>query len=235
MKEFTYDEFVREKDSKSSPSPDDDDLTLEQLSLHEQVKPKKVLFLKKRNAAADDSMKEWASLHEQLVGHAPKQRRDRRAVGSSSGNRRADSSFETPQKGRGKTARGRVSNDWRQDRRDQPRTPERTPNHDRQQDRLARPGDRTPNRTPKSTPRDKRNVYALHFDQDVIDAGLVDKTLFKGVLRINKKNRQDAYVKFEDRDDVFIPGIKNQNRALEGDTVVIRLLKDKELERGTIL
>jgi exoribonuclease R len=56
-------------------------------------------------------------------------------------------------------------------------------------------------------------------------------------LRINKKNRQDGYVRREggDENDIFIPGIKNQNRALEGDVVVVKLLIGEDLERGFIL
>ena len=60
-----------------------------------------------------------------------------------------------------------------------------------------------------------------------IDLGL----FLEGTLRINKKNRQDGYVRFEGANDVFIPGLKNQNRALEGDKVVVRLLEGEELER----
>ncbi|KAJ3301829.1 hypothetical protein HDV03_000296 [Kappamyces sp. JEL0829] len=83
----------------------------------------------------------------------------------------------------------------------------------------------------KNTP--KKNVYADHYNAEKIQAGLQDGSLLQGIMRISKKNRQDAYVRFEGRDDVFIPGTKNQNRALDGDCVAIRILEGKELEKET--
>ncbi|KAL7327235.1 hypothetical protein PS15p_209457 [Mucor circinelloides] len=54
----------------------------------------------------------------------------------------------------------------------------------------------------------------------------VDKGLFyKGVLRINKRSRNDAYVTCDNLDsDIFINGQHDRNRALEGDTVIVELL-----------
>ena len=80
----------------------------------------------------------------------------------------------------------------------------------------------------------KRNVYAPHWSRDAIKTALEDDAIFEGILRINKKNRQDGYVRREggDENDIFIPGIKNQNRALEGDVVVVKLLVGEDLERG---
>jgi hypothetical protein len=49
--------------------------------------------------------------------------------------------------------------------------------------------------------------------------------LYKGVLRINPHNRNDAYVTVEGLDqDVYIDGYIHRNRALEGDTVVVELV-----------
>ncbi|KAI8642630.1 hypothetical protein BD408DRAFT_343876 [Parasitella parasitica] len=54
----------------------------------------------------------------------------------------------------------------------------------------------------------------------------VDKGIFyKGVLRINKRNRSDAYVTCENLEaDIFISGQHDRNRALDGDTVVVEPL-----------
>ncbi|CAO3651245.1 unnamed protein product [Mucor fragilis] len=54
-----------------------------------------------------------------------------------------------------------------------------------------------------------------------VDKGL----LYKGVLRINKRNRSDAYVTCDNLDsDIFINGQHDRNRALDGDTVIVELL-----------
>jgi protein SSD1 len=52
-----------------------------------------------------------------------------------------------------------------------------------------------------------------------------------GILKINKKNRYDAYVRFEDGDDYFIPGMKHMNRALDGDVVICQKLEGYRLEK----
>ncbi len=54
--------------------------------------------------------------------------------------------------------------------------------------------------------------------------------VFKGVIRINKRNHQDAYVTIKGMpDDIYIAGSKNRNRALEGDVVAVVLLEGLEL------
>ncbi|KAI8376769.1 hypothetical protein EDC96DRAFT_436068 [Choanephora cucurbitarum] len=56
--------------------------------------------------------------------------------------------------------------------------------------------------------------------QEKVDQGL----LYKGLLRINKRSRSDAYVTCENLDgDIFINGQRDRNRALEGDTVIVEL------------
>ncbi|KAI8582204.1 hypothetical protein K450DRAFT_227890 [Umbelopsis ramanniana AG] len=57
---------------------------------------------------------------------------------------------------------------------------------------------------------------------------LESKALYKGSLRINRRNRQDAYVTCDDLEyDIYIHGAINRNRALEGDIVAVQL-KDVE-------
>ncbi|KAF9957896.1 hypothetical protein BGZ70_009370 [Mortierella alpina] len=52
----------------------------------------------------------------------------------------------------------------------------------------------------------------------------------QGVLRINKRNRSDAYVTVDalPEGDVYICGSKDRNRALEGDVVGIELIEQEE-------
>ncbi|CAG8445857.1 5385_t:CDS:10 [Diversispora eburnea] len=54
--------------------------------------------------------------------------------------------------------------------------------------------------------------------------------LVSGVLRINKRNRSDAYVTTESLDaDIYICGSKDRNRALEGDVVAVELLDPEKV------
>ena len=54
--------------------------------------------------------------------------------------------------------------------------------------------------------------------------------LVTGTLRVNKKNRSDAYVSTNVLDaDIFICGSKDRNRALEGDLVAVELLDVDEV------
>lgn len=49
--------------------------------------------------------------------------------------------------------------------------------------------------------------------------------LVVGILRVNKRNRSDAYISTEVLDaDIYICGSKDRNRALEGDIVAVELL-----------
>nr|CAD7458063.1 unnamed protein product [Timema tahoe] len=55
-------------------------------------------------------------------------------------------------------------------------------------------------------------------------AGIENKTLVKGVLRINQKNYKEAYINAPDKGtDILIEGLHDRNRALEGDEVVVRI------------
>ena len=53
----------------------------------------------------------------------------------------------------------------------------------------------------------------------------------QGVLRINKRNRSDAYVTVDSlpEGDVYICGSKDRNRALEGDVVGIELIDIEDM------
>ncbi|KAG8218853.1 SSD1 protein [Butyriboletus roseoflavus] len=54
--------------------------------------------------------------------------------------------------------------------------------------------------------------------------------LVVGILRVNKRNRSDAYVATEVLDaDIYICGSKDRNRALEGDIVAVELLDVDEV------
>ncbi len=67
-----------------------------------------------------------------------------------------------------------------------------------------------------------------------LERRIEEGSLYPGKFRINKANRSEAYVtcsKGNLPDDVFIPGSRSQNRAFDGDEVVVELLTGAELEK----
>lgn len=67
--------------------------------------------------------------------------------------------------------------------------------------------------------------YEAYVDPKQCQEKIEQGKYFKGLLRINKRNRTDAYVTCENLDaDIFINGQRDRNRALDGDTVIVELL-----------
>ncbi|KAJ4338441.1 Translational repressor [Didymella glomerata] len=76
----------------------------------------------------------------------------------------------------------------------------------------------------------RKTLFTPYLPQATLPALLSDGQLVAGILRVNKKNRSDAYVTTTDLDaDIFICGSKDRNRALEGDLVAIELLDVDEV------
>ena len=76
----------------------------------------------------------------------------------------------------------------------------------------------------------RKTLFTPYLPQASLPALLSDGQLVAGILRVNKKNRSDAYVTASDLDaDIFICGSKDRNRALEGDYVAIELLDVDEV------
>ena len=76
----------------------------------------------------------------------------------------------------------------------------------------------------------RKTLFTPYLPQASLPALLSDGQLVAGILRVNKKNRSDAYVTTNDLDaDIFICGSKDRNRALEGDYVAIELLDVDEV------
>lgn len=156
------------------------------------------------------------------------------ATASSSSSQDAEQHRPSPPHHRQNGGFASQSRDWKQDKIDNRSMATRTPEKGRNN------YNNNNNYNNKSNSVDrrggaKRNAYTPHLSRDELLTGISDKVLLEGILRINKKNRQDGYVRFEGSDDVFIPGIRNQNRALDGDVVVVRMLEGEELERGMSL
>lgn len=78
----------------------------------------------------------------------------------------------------------------------------------------------------------RKTLFTPYLPQASLPALLGDGQLVSGILRVNKKNRSDAYVTTVDGlldADIFICGSKDRNRALEGDLVAIELLDVDEV------
>lgn len=72
----------------------------------------------------------------------------------------------------------------------------------------------------------RKSLFAPYLPQSSIPDLVAEGRLVVGTLRVNKKNRSDAYVSTDGLldADVFICGSKDRNRALEGDLVAVELL-----------
>ena len=73
------------------------------------------------------------------------------------------------------------------------------------------------------------DIFQSYLDQNEIAHGLETGALLSGLFRVNAGDRLEAFITVEGiPKDVFIPGEIPQNRALEGDHVVICINKPSE-------
>ncbi|KXT01518.1 hypothetical protein AC578_4527 [Pseudocercospora eumusae] len=87
-----------------------------------------------------------------------------------------------------------------------------------------------PQMGPGQQQQQRKTLFTPYLPQATLPALLADGQLVAGTLRVNKKNRSDAYVTTLDLDaDIFICGSKDRNRALEGDYVAVELLDVDEV------
>lgn len=77
----------------------------------------------------------------------------------------------------------------------------------------------------------RKSLFAPYLPQSSIPDLVAEGRLVVGTLRVNKKNRSDAYVSTDGLldADIFICGSKDRNRALEGDLVAVELLAVDEV------
>ncbi|GAA5825466.1 hypothetical protein JCM11251_006999 [Rhodosporidiobolus azoricus] len=76
----------------------------------------------------------------------------------------------------------------------------------------------------------RKTLFAPYLPQASIPPLLQAGKLVIGTLRVNKRNRSDAYVATDVLDsDIYICGSKDRNRALEGDIVAVELLDVDEV------
>ncbi|GMC24856.1 unnamed protein product [Saccharomyces cerevisiae] len=72
----------------------------------------------------------------------------------------------------------------------------------------------------------RKSLFAPYLPQANIPELIQEGRLVAGILRVNKKNRSDAWVSTDGAldADIYICGSKDRNRALEGDLVAVELL-----------
>lgn len=76
----------------------------------------------------------------------------------------------------------------------------------------------------------RKSLFAPYLPQASLPPLLSAGKLVVGILRVNKKNRSDAYVATDVLEaDIYICGSKDRNRALEGDIVAVELLDVDEV------
>lgn len=91
-------------------------------------------------------------------------------------------------------------------------------------------GGQQPQMSMQQQQQQRKTLFTPYLPQATLPALLGDGQLVAGILRVNKKNRSDAYVTTTDLDaDIFICGSKDRNRALEGDLVAVELLDVDEV------
>ena len=71
--------------------------------------------------------------------------------------------------------------------------------------------------------------YENHLQRELADVMLKEQPqIVKGFIRINQRNFREAYINNPDGSkDILIDGVKDRNRALEGDEVVVSLLPER--------
>lgn len=86
------------------------------------------------------------------------------------------------------------------------------------------------NRNSKRKLLKKSKMYPPYLPKHEVEDGLNKGSLIRGVIRINHKNRIEAYVTNPEQsnNDYLLKSVADRNRALVGDVVVIRLRPENE-------
>lgn len=75
-----------------------------------------------------------------------------------------------------------------------------------------------------------KTSFLNYIEESEIESGFKTGRFIEGFIRINPKNSKDAYVNNEDSSvaDYYLTSVKDRNRALEGDGVVLELKPESE-------
>lgn len=75
-----------------------------------------------------------------------------------------------------------------------------------------------------------KSLYKEYINTNAMTQGIKNESLYEGVIHINPKNANDAYVKIptpeneNKKEDIYIQGRRSRNRAYNEDRVVVKLL-----------
>ncbi|KAI8985503.1 hypothetical protein BDB01DRAFT_788489 [Pilobolus umbonatus] len=84
-----------------------------------------------------------------------------------------------------------------------------------------------------ANPHQRRPLFIAHLPFSGLTPLFRSRQLVRGIIRVNKRNRSDAYVTCDELDgcDIYVCGSRDRNRALEGDVVAIRLVNVEKVIR----
>ncbi|KAG1473189.1 hypothetical protein G6F56_001096 [Rhizopus delemar] len=84
-----------------------------------------------------------------------------------------------------------------------------------------------------ANPHQRRPLFIAHLPFSALTPLFRSRQLVRGMMRVNKRNRSDAYVSCDELDgsDIYICGSRDRNRALEGDVVAVRLVNVEKVLR----
>lgn len=83
-----------------------------------------------------------------------------------------------------------------------------------------------------ANPHQRRPLFIAHLPFSALTPLFRSRQLVRGLLRVNKRNRSDAYISCDNLDsDIYVCGSRDRNRALEGDVVAIRLVDVEKVLR----
>lgn len=79
--------------------------------------------------------------------------------------------------------------------------------------------------------RDSRSYFEKYYTKDDVNKGLENKTLFEGSLIIDDYKKDNSYVLINNDEKVYVKTDIDRNRGLDGDKVVIKIIKNEGNEK----
>jgi len=88
---------------------------------------------------------------------------------------------------------------------------------------------------PNNQAKNKQKIkhFKPYLSSDLVELGLSRKELISGPIRINPRRYTHAFISDVDGKDILIDGMQDQNRALNGDIVAVRIKPESEWVTGT--
>lgn len=88
---------------------------------------------------------------------------------------------------------------------------------------------RTRQKSAKPRNQSQAKHYETYWSTEHVSQGLKQGILLQGEVRVNQKNYEEAYISLPDGgNDILILGLKDRNRALNGDVVALQLKPHSE-------